>query len=538
MSLMRFLKSTIKWGALICGALPMLAFAADQVRTTAGIIEGAGAQPSNVRLFRGIPYAAPPIGLFRWKEPQPVKPWNGVREAKNFGPRCMQGNVFGDMIFRASEMSEDCLYLNVWTPAKKPSEKLPVLVYFYGGSFVAGDGSEPRYDGESLATAGIVTVTLNYRLGVFGFLSHAELSKETTYGGSGNYGLMDQAAALRWVRDNIAAFGGDPRRVTIAGESAGSVSVSAQMASPLSRNLIAGAIGESGAILSALPARSLAQNEEAGKQFAAAANANSLADLRFMPARQLLDLAGKFVAFRFSPAIDGYFMPKAPLDIYASGQQAHVPLLAGSNSEEAPAAALLAAEPPTVASYRNILRTQFGAVDEQVFRVYSAAGDGIPVLDAAQALASDRSIGYSTWKWIELATKTGGKPTFYYYYTHKRPLKRAEVGNAVPTSRPPPRGASHSAEIEYALGNLESNLVYAWTDEDRKVSEFMRAYFANFIKTGNPNGNGLPPWPLYSTGQRMVLDVAPQAESAAAATARGRVLEGLPPTLPGEKSRD
>src|SRR5436305_1282535 len=230
----------------------------DRVKTANGIVEGMGQQPSGVRIFRGIPFAQPPVGDLRWKPPQSPKNWEGVRQAIQFGPRCMQHPVFGDMNFRSNGMSEDCLYLNVWTPAKKGNERLPVLVYFYGGGFIAGDGSEPRYDGESLARRGIVVVTLNYRLGVFGFLAHPELSREASYNGSGNYGLLDQMAGLRWVHENIAAFGGDPHRVTIGGESAGSVSVSALMVSPLSRGLIAGAIGESGSILGTLPAQPLA----------------------------------------------------------------------------------------------------------------------------------------------------------------------------------------------------------------------------------------------------------------------------------------
>ncbi|HZD52929.1 MAG TPA: carboxylesterase family protein [Woeseiaceae bacterium] len=207
----------------------------DRVRTTAGMIEGAGMQPSGVRLFRGVPFAAPPVGALRWQPPQPVEKWRGVRKADEFGPRCMQEAVYADMVFRSDGVSEDCLYLNVWTPARSAQERRPVLVYVYGGGFAAGDGSEPRYDGESMARLGIVVVTMSYRLGVFGFLSHPELSRETPYHGSGNYGLLDQVAALRWVRDNIAASGGDPERITIGGESAGSISVSALMASPLSR---------------------------------------------------------------------------------------------------------------------------------------------------------------------------------------------------------------------------------------------------------------------------------------------------------------
>src|SRR5688572_3257881 len=220
---------------------------ADQVRTANGVVEGRGVQRSGVRIFRGIPFAQPPTGDLRWREPQPVQNWKFVRGAVDFGPRCMQAPIFDDMRFRSNGMSEDCLYLNVWTPAKSNRERLPVLVYFYGGGFVSGDSSEPRYDGESMAAKGIVVVTVNYRLGAFGFMAHPDLTWESPHKASGNYGLLDQNAALRWVQKNIASFGGDPKRVTIGGESAGSVSVSAQMASPLSKKLIAGAIGESGA---------------------------------------------------------------------------------------------------------------------------------------------------------------------------------------------------------------------------------------------------------------------------------------------------
>src|SRR6266550_1498011 len=225
------------------------AVAQDRVKTANGIIEGSSEQSSGIRVFKGVPFAAPPVGGLRWQPPQPVKSWKGVRKADQFGPRCMQRPIFGDMGFRSNGMSEDCLYLNVWTPAKSSIERLPVLVYFYGGGFVAGDGSEARYEGESMARKGIVALTVNYRLGVFGFLAHPELTKESPRHASGNYGLLDQNAALRWVQKNIAAFGGDPKKVTIAGESAGSIAVSAQMASPLSKDLIAGAIGESGALI-------------------------------------------------------------------------------------------------------------------------------------------------------------------------------------------------------------------------------------------------------------------------------------------------
>lgn len=505
-------------------AMTINAFAQNQVKTANGTVEGTSDKSSGVRTFKGIPFAAPPVGNLRWQAPQPVKNWKGVRKTDQFGPRCMQRPIFGDMGFRSNGMSEDCLYLNVWTPAKSSKERLPVLVYFYGGGFVAGDGSEARYQGESMAGKGIVALTVNYRLGVFGFLAHPELTKESPNHASGNYGLLDQTAALRWVQQNIAAFGGDPKRVTIAGESAGSVSVSAQMASPLSKNLIAGAIGESGSIIGALSAVPLAEGEQSGVKFANSVGANSLAALRAMPAEQLLEATGRPGTPFPSPTIDGYLFPKAPAEIYAAGEQAHVPLMVGSNTEELGYFAVLGREKPTLENYRKALERLYGAKAEEVFKLYPASTE-TEVMDAAQDLASDRFISYSTWKWLELATKTGGKPTYYYSYARPRPPMRSEMGNATAglaggvvkdapaaNSFPKPRGAVHSAEIEYAMGNLDSNKVYAWTSDDYKVSKIMQDYFANFIKTGNPNGAGLPNWPTFDTDQRMTIDVDTRAE--------------------------
>ncbi|HWW70912.1 MAG TPA: carboxylesterase family protein, partial [Duganella sp.] len=261
---------------------------APRATTAAGVVQGT-LEASGVTSYKGIPFAAPPVGDLRWKAPQPAQKWKGVRKADHFGPRAMQLPLFGDMVFRSDGVSEDCLYLNVWTPAKSAKAKLPVLVYFYGGGFAAGDGSEPRYDGASMAAKGIVTLTVNYRLNVFGFLAHPELSAESPNKASGNYGLMDQAAALNWVRKNIAAFGGDPSRVTIAGESAGSWSVSAQMITPLSKGLIAGAIGESGSLLGLHPPAPLADAEKAGAAFAEKIGSPTLAALRALPAQQLLE---------------------------------------------------------------------------------------------------------------------------------------------------------------------------------------------------------------------------------------------------------
>jgi para-nitrobenzyl esterase len=323
----------------------------------------------------------------------------------------MQQAVFGDMGFRSNGMGEDCLYLNVWTPAKSGNEKLPVMVYFFGGGFMAGDGSEPRYDGESMATKGIVAITVNYRLGVFGFLAHPELSKESPHHVSGNYALFDQNAALQWVHQNVAAFGGDPARVTIAGESAGSIAVSAQMVSPLSKDLIAGAIGESGSILAALAPVPLAKGEEDGVKFASTVGKPDIASLREVTADQLLEVAGKRGGPRFSPVIDGYFFPEFPAAIFAAGKQAHVPLLAGWNSEEMNGRSVLGQEPPTPENLEKAIHRLYGEHGAEVAKEYSASTND-EARDVATELASDRFIAFSTWKWIELAGKTGGKPVY------------------------------------------------------------------------------------------------------------------------------
>ncbi|HLX63340.1 MAG TPA: carboxylesterase family protein, partial [Planctomycetota bacterium] len=392
--------------------------AADIVQVSNGLLEGACNPETCVRSFKGIPFARPPIGNLRWKPPQPAENWPGVRKADRFGPRAMQRAVFADMVFRSNGMSEDCLYLNVWTPAKSEREKLPVLVYIFGGGFTGGDGSEGRYDGESMARKGIVAVTINYRLNVFGFFAHPELTKESPEHASGNYGLMDQAAALKWVRQNIAAFGGDPARVTLAGESAGSMSVSAQMVSPLAKDLIAGAIGESGAVLGSLSPAPLAKAEDQGVKFAAKlglGDAPTLAQLRAIPADKFLEAMAKPNTPWFAPDVDGYFFPKPPAELFAAGQQAHIPLLVGSNSEENGAGSVLGKDAPTLENYQKNLKRLYKDKADDVFKVYPASSE-TEILDAAQDLASDRFISHPTWKWLDYCTKPGGPPTYYYLY--------------------------------------------------------------------------------------------------------------------------
>lgn len=497
-----------------------------QVKTVNGLVEGVR-EKTGIRSFRGIPFAAPPIGDLRWKEPQPVKNWQGVLKAHDFGPKPMQTAVFGDMNSRSKTMSEDCLYLNIWAPQQKGKGLLPVLVYYYGGGFVAGDASEPRYDGESMAQKGIVALTVNYRLGAFGFFTHPELSKESSYGGSGNYGLLDQVAALRWVQQNIAAFGGDPKRVTIAGESAGSISVSALMASPLSKNLFAGAIGESGSILGALPPVAVSEGEKAGVDFAKKINVNSLADLRAINADSLLKASSQFGLFRFGRTIDGYFFPKSPYAIFEGGEQSHVPLLVGWNNEEMNYRMVMGNEKLTKENYTKVVTKLYGDKAEEVLKLYNPPTDE-EVERVATDLAGDRFIAFSTWKWADIQNKTGGKPVYVYLFERPRPEMVPAMGNATPglaggvqtntnAPKPPPaKGAVHSAEIEYAMGNLATNKIYAWTADDYKVSKTMQEYFANFIKKGNPGGGGLPAWPAFgskSPAPVMHINVQTRVES-------------------------
>ncbi|WP_153799922.1 carboxylesterase/lipase family protein [Foetidibacter luteolus] len=500
-----------------------------QVKIENGIIEGNYDTKQNLRLFFGIPFAKPPVGDLRWKAPQPADNWTGVLATKKFAPRPIQSIVFGDMSSRSAGLSEDCLYLNVWAPARHDAKNLPVLVYFYGGGFVAGDASEPRYDGASMAKKDIVVVTVNYRLNIFGFFAHPELSKEASYKGSGNYGLLDQHAALIWVQKNIAAFGGDPKKVTIAGESAGSISVSAQMASPLSKGLIAGAIGESGAginpTLSPVP---LAQAEKEGLDFATKINASTLAQLRTMTTQEIYEYYTASKRFGFPAVIDGYFYTKTIPETFKAGEQAQVPLLLGWNSAEIPGMAFTQG-PYSEEAYTKKVKEAYPKDFEEVFKLYPHS-NAKEIELSATALASDRFIAYSTWKWFDLQRQHSSQPVYRYLYSKLRPpladnsLAPGLAGGTVKKEAnaikmPEPVGAPHACEIEYCMGNLYLVKDYAWTDEDYKVSATMQDYFANFTKTGNPNGKNLAEWPAAAKGDAspyiMVIDTQSKAVKAA-----------------------
>ena len=494
-----------------------------------GTIEGNYDTQTGIQTYFGIPFAKPPVGELRWKAPQAPENWQGVKETKKFGPRPMQTIVWGDMNSRSNGVSEDCLYLNVWTPAKRNTKGLPVLLYFYGGGFVAGDGSEPRYDGENMAKKDIVVVTCNYRLNIFGFFSHPELSAEAPYKASGNYGLLDQVAALKWVQKNIAAFGGDPKKVTIAGESAGSISVSYQMASPLARNLIAGAIGESGAgIHPTLAPVPLAEAEKTGAEFAQKAGFSSIKQLRALPARDIYEIYNESKRFGFPVVLDNYFLPKTVPQIFAAKEQAQVPLLLGWNSAEIPAVAFMQGQPAKDENFVSRVKAEYPNDFEEVLKLYPH-GSEREIEISATALASDRFIAYSTWKWFDLHRDNSSQPVYRYLYSKLRPalvdnsLASGLAGGTVKkdenaTKAPEAVGAPHACEIEYCMGNLDRIKEYAWTPDDYKVSETMLNYFANFIKTGTPNGASLPEWPAAKTNDAappvMILNVESKAENA------------------------
>ena len=520
----------------ICLSLPMGVNAqnnnAFSVQTTIenGTIEGNYDTKTGIQTYFGVPFAKPPVGDLRWKAPQPVENWKGVKQTKQFGPRPMQTVVFGDMNSRSNGVSEDCLYLNVWTPAKRNSKDLPVLVYFYGGGNVAGDASEPRYDGESMAQKGVVVVTCNYRLNIFGFLTHPELSAEAPYKASGNYGMLDQSAALKWVQKNIAAFGGDPKKVTIAGESAGSIGVSCQMASPLSRGLIAGAIGESGASINpTMGPVPLAEGEKQGVEFLQKAGIKSIKELRAMSTREIYEIYNESRRFGFPIVIDNYFLTKTLPQIFAAKEQAQVPLLVGWNSAEIPGQAFMQGQPYKDENYVTRVKKEYPNDFEEVLKLYPHGSEKEIELSAT-ALAADRFISYSTWKWFDLHRNNSSQPVYRYLYSKLRPdlvdksLASGLAGGTVRADANAPKppkavGAPHACEIEYAMGNLPLVKDYAWTTDDFKVSDTMLNYFTNFVKTGNPNGAKLPEWPAAKTGDAtppvMILDTESKAEKAA-----------------------
>jgi para-nitrobenzyl esterase len=473
------------------------------VRTSAGLVEGT--VENGIAVYKGVPFAAPPVDDLRWRAPRPPKPWTGVKQATAYAPGCMQTPITNPLLgIPPIPLSEDCLYLNVWTPAKSAGERLPVMVWIYGGGFTAGATSYPTYDGASLARRGVVLVSVAYRLGPFGFLAHPELSRESGHG-SGTYGLMDQIAGLQWVKQNIAAFGGDPNRVTIFGESAGGIAVSMLAASPRAKGLFHGVISESGG--SFAPPRhdgegsqnvpTLAMAEKTGADFLAKAGAPSIAEGRKLSAEALVKAAGPALG-AFWPVLDGYVITGDQYRLYEQGRYNDVPVLAGSNADEG---ALFV---PRIAAdaYQAQIKGGYGAYADKLLAAYPGTTD-------AEALRSDRDVfrdgafAWGTWTWARLQSKTGRSKAFVYYFNHRPPYPD------VPATRD--WGASHAGELAFVFGNWGRDTP---SPANRAMSETIQAYWVNFARTGDPNGSGLPAWPAYAGEAGQVMHFDAQAAQA------------------------
>jgi para-nitrobenzyl esterase len=454
------------------------------VKTAQGKVHGKTINEGKVRAFLGLPYAAAPVGDLRWKAPAAPAKWKGKREATRYGARCMQGNVFPDMVFQDNGPSEDCLYLNVFTPADaKKGSKLPVMFWIHGGGYVGGSASEPRHNGDFLPLKGVVLVTINYRLGVFGFLATTDLAKEAR-GPAGNYGLMDMVAALAWVHANIQNFGGDAGNVTIFGESAGSFAVSTLMAAAPAQGLFERAIGESGGAmkLGDPDAPSTGAREEKEQGWADSLGAESLAALRAMPADAILAAATKDGAPKFDPVIDGTFLTEPVAQTYAEGKQAHVPLLAGWNRDEGGPLQ----DSMTAAKWKDFAEKTFREHADEFLTLYPGDTDEQAVRSAID-YNGDLFIAFGTWRWIEAQVKTGDAPVYRYHLELPAP----------PSKFHPGWYAFHSDDIEYVFGTLDTRPGAEWRPEDRKLSDAMMDYWTNFARNGDPNGAGVPAWPRY-----------------------------------------
>jgi para-nitrobenzyl esterase len=457
------------------------------VRTAQGKVRGTTINDGKVKAFLGLPYAAPPVGALRWHVPESPVKWKGERDATRFGAHCAQNQVFIDTTFLDSGPSEDCLFLNVYAPAiSNASSKLPVMFWIHGGGYDAGAGSEPRHNGDFLPLKNVVLVTINYRLGVFGFLATADLAKEGN-GTAGNYGVYDMVAALQWVKANIRNFGGDPDNVTIFGESSGSYAVSSLMASPLAQGLFHKAIGESGAAFeNLLPSDSLEAQEVKDSKWVASLGVASLSELRAVPTARLLDAAK---GIHFDSVIDGRLLTEPVPLTFADGCQAHVPLLAGWNRDESTSLG----QGMTTEKWKTLAVQNFNTRSGEFLRLYPGSTDEQATRSAID-YAGDDFIAFDTWKWIEAHRKTGDSPVYRY---------RFDLA-ALPSKFHPESFAFHSDEIEYVFGTLDTRPGETIRPEDRKLSEQMMSYWTNFARTGDPNGEGLPPWPIYGKDDTLI----------------------------------
>jgi para-nitrobenzyl esterase len=477
----------------VAAALSVSLFAqGDTVKTANGTLRGVRIASPSVVAFKGIPFAAPPVGPLRWRTPQPVKPWTGVRPATDFAASCMQREVkellpWTEEFMTHRAISEDCLFLNLWTPRLARSARLPVVVFIHGGAFTGGAGDIAVYDGEQLAATGLVVITINYRLGVFGFFSHPELTVESEHHSSGNYGLLDQIAALQWIKQNIAGFGGDPTRVTIWGQSAGAFSVAALVASPVAAGLFQRAMADIG--IPGLPMANLKSAEDSGVKFASAHHAASLADLRALSADALLP-GPQEMGPGASPIVDGWVLPDNPVALSSRAADNDVPVITGYQANDG---ALLGGRIQSLDNYTVMVKRRYGEMADDFLALYPAK----TLNEARECLAQssrDRE-RVSMYLWASRRAANHHQPVFTYFFDH-----------AIPWPQHPEFGAFHTGEIPYFFLNL-SKLDRPWTDEDRSLAKTAASYLKNFAATGDPSGTGLPKWPAVSSATPATMEI-------------------------------
>jgi para-nitrobenzyl esterase len=468
------------------------------VRTQSGVVQGT--MEGGLAVYKGIPFAAPPIGDLRWRPPQPPSAWAEIRPVDKFARACMQVPIVNrDLGMDPVETNEDCLYLNVWTPAKSPNDRLPVMVWIYGGGFTIGATSISQYNGANLAGKGVVLVSIAYRLGAFGFLAHPQLSAEQG-GHSGNYGLLDQIAGLQWVKRNIAAFGGDPGRVTIFGESAGGIAVSMLAASPLAKGLFQGAISESGGNFA--PAQrdneggenmhTLARAEKDGGAFLSKIGAASIADARKKSAEDILKSSGPALGASWWPIFDSYVLLGDQYTLYEAGRYNDTPILIGSNSDEG----ALFVPSMAAAAYQNTIRSGYGEYADKMLAAYPAHSDA-EALRSARDTFRDSAFAWPTWAWARLQSRTGKGKVYVYYFSHRPPYPDAPQFKNW--------GAAHAGEISFVFGNFSETM--RPSAADRAVSDEISSYWVNFARTGDPNGKGLPQWPAFTSTTAQVMNL-------------------------------
>ena len=484
--------------AVAFGGLATTPSSSVPVRTDSGLVEGVRENAAVV--FKSIPFATPPVGELRWRPPQAPLPWAGVKKADRFSPVCMQTGSYPPDA-PAETVSEDCLYLNIWVPVAAKKEKLPVMVWIYGGGLENGSASTPLYAGDRLARKGVILVTANYRLGVFGFLAHPDLTSESEHHSSGNYGLLDQIAALSWVQRNIAAFGGDPNRVTVFGQSSGSISISALATSPLAKGLFQRAIGESGGLFEPInlaPGFKLPGAEQDGKAFASRAGATTLAELRQRPATELMK-----TPFGAHLIVDGFALTQSPYDAYRKGEQNDVALLLGSNRDEGQA--FIAARTITVENFTQELERDFPDVLVRSIGPQPGTTD-LQARASAAAFERDMRFRWDMWTWVRLGTNAGRRKVFFYEFSRVPPYRAGDKYFGW--------GASHGMEMQYVFDHLDQTQL-PWTIQDRRLASDMSAYWTNFAKSGDPNGPGLPFWPEVTSSSPRVMqlgnDIKPEA---------------------------